>query len=341
MAQIVLGIGCSHTPQLHTPATQWEIRAGRDRRDGLPFWFRGRRLSYAELEAARRDEGLDRQLAMAIREERLRAAHDAIGTLAEWYAAADPDVTLIFGNDQGEIFLEDLKPAVTIMAAAEFENLPRTEEEAARLPPGIALSDAGHLPEAGAVRIPGHPELAGRLATWLTARGFDIAYSARQVRPDPARAQTSGMPHAYGFVYKQVMRDHPTPHVPVDINTFYPPNQPTAARCHALGREIGRCLQAWEEDARVCVIASGGLSHFVVDEAFDRDIMAAMARNDFEHLLGYGEDHYQGGSSEIKSWIAAGGAMSGAGLDGTIVDYRALYRTPGGTGSSAAFMAWR
>ena len=79
----------------------------------------------------------------------------------------------------------------------------------------------------------------------------------------------------------------------------------------------------------------------VVDEEFDRDIMQAMEKNDFEHLLTYHEGYYQAGSSEIKSWIAAGGAMRGFGLKGQVVDYQALYRTPAGTGSSAAFMAWQ
>ena len=340
MANIVLGIGCSHTPQLHTPAEQWDIRAQRDTGDGVPLWYRGERLRYAALEKERRAEGLVAQTDMETRTARLDAANSAIDELARVYAAAKPDITVIFGNDQGEIFLDDIKPAFTIMGAESFENLPRTDEQKKRLPPGIALADAGHLPEAASVSFPGHPRLARHLAEQAIDRGFDVAWSHRQVRPDPGRAHTSGMPHAYGFIYKQIMREHLTPHVPIDTNTFFPPNQPRADRCLAFGEVIGEALRAWDEDARVCVIASGGLSHFVVDEDFDRDIMAAMERNDFGHLLTYHDGWFQAGSSEIKSWIAAGGAMQGAGLEGRIVDYQALYRTAGGTGSSAAFMIW-
>jgi hypothetical protein len=238
------------------------------------------------------------------------------------------------------MFLDDLKPAFTILGAETFESMPRTDEQIERLPPGIALADAGHLPDEAAVRFPGHPELARHLALYATDKGFDVAWSYRQFRPDPARAQTSGMPHAYGFIYKQIMRDKPTPHVPVDSNTFFAPNQPRAPRCHAFGEVLGEAIRAWDGHARVCVVASGGLSHFVVDEEFDRDIMSAMENNDFRHLLNYDEGWFQAGSSEIKSWIAAGGAMQGAGLTGRIVGYQALYRTPGGTGSSAAFMVW-
>jgi hypothetical protein len=340
VAKIVLGIGCSHTPQLNTPAELWEVRAKRDTEDGLPLWYRGERLTYAEVEARRLPENLAAQTGMDTRQARLEASWRAIDELADAYASARPDVTIIFGNDQDEMFLDDVKPAFTILGAESFENMPRTEEQKERLPPGIALADAGHLPDESVVRFPGHPGLARHLAEYAIERHFDVAYSHRQIRPDPARAQTSGMPHSYGFIYKQVMRDNATPHVPVDSNTFFPPNQPRAPRCLAFGKIIGDAIRAWGEDARVCVIATGGLSHFVVDEEFDRDIMSAMAKNDFEHLLDYGESYYQAGSSEIKSWIVAGGAMQGAGLNGRIVDYCALYRTPGGTGSSAAFMIW-
>lgn len=341
MARIVLGIGCAHTPQLHTPAEQWEIRARRDMTDGVPLWYHGKRMTYAEVEATRQHEELGNQTAMQIREERLQKSFEAVDTLSRLYAEAKPDVTVIFGNDQGEMFLDDLKPAFTIMGAEFFENMPRTGEQIERLPPGIALSDTGHLPDEGAITVPGHPALAQHLVEYAIGSGFDVAYSKRQFRPDQSRAQTAGMPHAYGFVYKQIIRENVTPHVPVDTNTFFPPNQPTTARCLDFGRLIGKAIGDWKEDARVCVIASGGLSHFVVDEDFDRDIMAAMAKNDFEHLLTYDEGYYQAGSSEIKSWIIAGGAMVASDLSGEIVDYHPLYRTPAGTGSTTAFMAWK
>jgi len=341
MAKIVLGIGCAHTPQLHTPADQWEIRARRDTQDGVQMWYHGERMKYADVLAKRKHLRLEEQTAMEIREERLTKSFAAIEYLGDIYAAAKPDVTVIFGNDQAEMFLDDIKPAFTIMGCPEFENLPRTEEQISRLPPGIALADVGHLPDSDRLVIPGHPELAAYLASCAIRKGFDITWSNRQFHPDPASAQTSGMPHSYGFIYKQVFRENLTPHVPIDTNTFFPPNQPLAPRCYALGEVIGDAIRAWDEDLRVCVIASGGLSHFVVDEEFDKDIMQAMERNDFEHLLTYGEGYYQAGSSEIKSWLAAGGAMRGSNLHGHIVDYHALYRTPAGTGSSTAFMYWQ
>jgi hypothetical protein len=341
MAKIVLGIGCAHTPQLHTPADKWEIRAVRDTQDGVPLWYKGERLKYAELVEQRQAQNLALQTAMETRQERLTKSYAAIDRLSEIYAAAKPDVTVIFGNDQGEMFLDDIRPAFTIMGCPEFRNMPRTEDQIGRLPPGIHLADVGHLPDKETLVFPGHPELATHLTTAAVESGFDVSYSARQHQADPARAHLSGMAHAYGFIYKQIFRDNVTPHVPIDTNTFFPPNQPRAARCFAFGQSIGKAIRNWSQDLRVAVIATGGLSHFAVDEDFDRDIMEAMQTNDFKYLLGFHEGYYQAGSSEIKSWIAMGGALRKSNLQGHIVDYHALYRTPGGTGSSAAFMYWQ
>ena len=35
------------------------------------------------------------------------------------------------------------------------------------------------------------------------------------------------LPHAYGFLYHQIMGDRPPPSVPILMNTFYPPTQPS------------------------------------------------------------------------------------------------------------------
>ena len=294
MAEIVLGIGCTHTPQLHTPAELWDVRAKRDRADGVPFWYRGRRLRYAEVEEERRSEDIGAQTTPDVCEERLQKAHAAIERVAGILADAAPDAVLVFGNDQDEMFLDDVKPAFTIMGAPRFENMPRSPEQVERLPPGIALADTGHLPDQ-AVELPGHPDLAEHIAAGCSSAGFDVAYSRRQVRADAARAQTAGMPHAYGFVYKQLMRDRPIPNVPVDTNTLYPPNQPTAARCLAFGEAVGKPIRAGEVPRRVAVIASGGLSHIVVYEALDREKKTAMARIEIERVTEYYESYFQAG----------------------------------------------
>jgi hypothetical protein len=341
MAEIVLGIGCAHGPQLYTPPEEWEHLAQRDTRNAEPLWYKGERVKYAELLKERSEQNLGEQMDANICNERVANAHEAIDQVSEIFAEAQPDITIIFGNDQGEMFLDDVRPAFSIMGGEKFENMPRSADQIERLPPEIHIADAGHLPEKETQVFLGHPVLARYLVESAMSHHFDITYSHRQHRADPAHAHTSGMPHAYGFVYKQIFRNHPAPHVPIDINTFFPPNQPSASRCYALGRMIGKAVRVWDNDARVAIIASGGLSHPVVDEDFDRDIIAAMESGNLRYLLSYHEGYYQSGSSEIKSWIAMIGALRGSYLKGHLVDYEALYRTPAGTGSSAAFMHWQ
>ena len=89
------------------------------------------------------------------------------------------------------------------------------------------------------------------------------------------------------------------------------------------------------------VLTTGGLTHFVVDEAWDRMFLEAMRTRDAKTLRALPQNELMAGTSECKSWIAASAAMDRAGLSMTVVDYQKLYRTEGGTGSSCAFTRWQ
>ncbi len=62
------------------------------------------------------------------------------------------------------------------------------------------------------------------------------------------------------------------------------------------------------------------MSHFVIDEDFDRMIIDAIARRDGEALCAIYESCFQSGTSELKNWIAAAGALFGSELSGGLVD---------------------
>lgn len=339
MARIVLGMALAHTPQMHTPASQWQQRLQADHRNPA-LWFRGRAHDWAGLCAARAHEGLAAQSEPEERERRHARANAAVAVLAQAWRQARPDVAVIMGNDQHELFVEDVMPAFTIFWGKEVQNLPSREEQALRKPAGIHVAHHGHAPEQPLTH-PGAPELGRHLIEQAMADGFDIAQSQWLREADQRISFSTGMPHAYGFVYRNVMGDEVPPHVPVIINTFYAPNQPGAARCLALGRSIGRAIAAWKSDARVAIIGSGGLSHFVVDEAFDRDFLDALVRADHEALVRHPESWFQAGTSECKNWIATAGALEGAGLRAQVVDYVPCYRSEAGTGTGAGFVLWK
>jgi 3-O-methylgallate 3,4-dioxygenase len=136
------------------------------------------------------------------------------------------------------------------------------------------------------------------------------------------------------------MRDKVIPHVPVFVNTFYPPNQPPAHRCYAFGQALGHAIASWPEDINVAVIASGGMTHFVIDESFDRMVLEAMQEGDVATLAGLPEEMFQSGTSEIKNWITVAGIMAHAGLTMKLIDYVPCYRSEAGTGSAMGFAQW-
>jgi len=97
-------------------------------------------------------------------------------------------------------------------------------------------------------------------------------------------------------------------------------------------------VQTWESDARVAVIASGGLTHFVIDETLDREVLDAIAARNAAALSGIPRGKLRSGNSEILNWVTAAGALEE--LTATVVDYVPGYRTPAGTGTGMAFAYW-
>jgi hypothetical protein len=170
---------------------------------------------------------------------------------------------------------------------------------------------------------------------------FDVAISSKVPKADTELTWTDGMPHAFGFIYRNIMHDNVIPHVPIAINTFFGPNQPSAKRCLEFGKSIGRAIQAWDKDVTVGLMCSGGLSHFAIDEDLDREFLKALKEKDYDTLTGHEESWYQSGTSELKNWIALAGALSVVDdIDVSISDYHAFYRTEAGTGNGSGFVCW-
>lgn len=337
MAEIVLGMWTTHGPTLSTTPEQWLLRLPADRaRTNHPF--RGGTYGFDELVRLRADENLGEQATAQERTRRKAACDRAIETMADAYAKAAPDVAVIFGNDQNEMFLDDIMPALTIFDGPMVWNEPASADQAAKMAPGIHEAEAGHNPPTY-TEYPGHPKLAAHLIRAAIGEGFDVARSSRI--PDNPGHWNSGIGHAFGFVYRQIMRDRPPPHVPVIANTFFPPNQPSARRCFQFGQALGRAIRAWDSDAKVAVFGSGGMSHFVIDEAFDHRLIDAIQRRDGEVLCAIPESAFQSGTSELKNWIAAAGALFDTDLSGDLVDYQPCYRSEAGTGTANGFMYWR
>ena len=101
---------------------------------------------------------------------------------------------------------------------------------------------------------------------------------------------------------------------------------------------MAAAIGAFPEDARIGVIASGGLSHFTIDEALDQEVLRGCREADERLLASIPPAKLNSGSSEIRNWIVLAGAA--AGLRMQWQEYVPLYRTPAGTGCGMAFMEW-
>jgi hypothetical protein len=331
MAKIVLGMGSSHGPMLSTPPEEWGQRVVADKRN-KEHHYKGKTWTYEQLVEARKGEGLQKQIELPVWRERHTACRKALGELAKVFADVKPDVAVIVGNDQKEIFRDAYTPALTVFNGKTITNTMFSDERIAALPPGIAVAIPGHIPPEGAT-YPGAPDLAEHIIKSLTSDEFDVA-TLTQLPHDET-------PHAFGFIYRQVMLDQAVPSVPVILNTFYPPNQPSVRRCYEFGESLVQAIESWQSDARVALIASGGLTHFVIDEEVDRAIFDAMKSGSIEKVADLGEPIFQAGTSEVKNWVPVAGAMAHLGFKFHPVDYVPCYRSEAGTGNAMAFVYWR
>ncbi|MCC6438894.1 MAG: protocatechuate 3,4-dioxygenase, partial [Acidimicrobiales bacterium] len=301
MAQLVAALATSHTPLLVTDADLWPMMAERDRTNPMLYDNRGAHRTYDELAA----EAGDRHAAVLTAErfgEHHRSLHAALDRLAADLAAAAPDLVVIVGDDQHELFDDTNQPAIAIgwgdtLHTGRSASPPSPLNDQIRV--GYAM-DRAHP-------FPGDPAAATALIGSLLRRGFDVASVASPASADGCEPDGGGYGHAYGFVIRRLFGGRAIPVVPVLLNTFYPPNQPSAARCHDLGRALADAIAELPGTARVAVIASGGLSHFVVDEDLDAIVVDALRRGDGAPLRELPAHLLEAGSSEIRNWITVAG----------------------------------
>lgn len=252
----VVGFATSHGPTLSLPPDQWESRAGVDRKN-KQLMFRGTVYDYEALLKVRESAFID-DMRLESMTEKSRRCGAALETLRVRFTATQVSQAIIIGNDHKESFSDECFGAFTVYAGGSMMQVPASPEDVAKMQPGSDAAREGHTPPQP-VSHRGVPALADALIANLTENNFDLA---RSTMLPPGRFGNRNIPHAYGFVYRQVMGDQVVPNVPVFVNTFYPPNRPSAARCVAFGQQIGRFLKSAELPGRTAVIASGGLSHF-------------------------------------------------------------------------------
>jgi 3-O-methylgallate 3,4-dioxygenase len=346
MARIVGVFNTAHTPFCFMPPENWNaVRATRPIRADVPM---------DDLESSK---------------DKSQRIAKAFATLKQKLAEANPDVIVIFGDDQMECFDFRNFPAFAIYVGEEFEGALSSPEALAHDAfdsVGMSRENAPDLaanappqpdgPSRG--RIQGHPALATAILTGVMKRGFDPAFSMDMPKPE------EGVGHAF-MRPAETLTDLKTPIVPILMNCYYAP-QPTGKRAYEFGKAVRQAIEEYPEDMRVAIIGSGGLWHTpgaknaYLDETFDRASLALMEKGDIRGMAEYFDNYRipegdtsqqltgrgpastgmpaftgpQGGTRETCNWIAASAAMDGK--PGVLVDYVPVYASPIGT----AFAYW-
>ena len=328
MARIVAAFGTSHSPALNSPAEDF---AGHARRDELylnHLDLEGNRVSYPEL-LRKASKSLAEEISVEKITARVAACERHLKRLTASIAEARLDALIVVGDDQREQYFEQNMPAFLVYCGESIVN------SVLDLPAGAPeywkrARSLYHEPD-GPKEYPVAAELGFFLVKNLVENEFDISCGTSLPRP-------RGEGHAFGFVHRCLLAGNAVPIVPLVVNTYYPPNQPTPRRCFRLGLSLRNSIESWQEDARVGILASGGLSHFTIDEALDRRVLAACRTRDGEALASIPAARLNSGNSEIRNWIVAAGAAGR--LETRWQEYEPLYRTPAGTGCGMAFAAW-
>lgn len=315
MAKIVLAVGSSHGPSIQMDPETWPRLGAKDTRDP--------RFDYdALLKAAK--PGLESEITPDVQRARHGASHAALRKLSQMIADAALDAVVVVSNAHN-LKSQLVRPVFGVLRSAE---LPVQSREKTYVIPGEGDRKP---PESIEIR-PGAPDLANQLLENLIGGGFDVACIDRL-------AEGTTLDDAFAFTYGWLLGDAPTPLVPFYLSRDLP-NQPSPTRCIALGKALRRAIDAWPEDKRIGLVASGGLSHQIIDEELDRGVIDALQSGDEGTMAALSPERLNGspGTPEILNWITVAAAMAPVTMK--LVDYIPAYRSLAGTGHGLTFGYW-
>lgn len=248
----------------------------------------------------------------------------------------NPDVVLVWGDDQYENFREEVIPSFCILAYDDTTVDPFGVLEKLRIP------NAWDLPDGQTFTMKGSQPFAKALASAVINDGIDVAYSYEQ-RPG------INFPHAFANTqifldYDNVGREFPYPIVPLAVNCYgehviarrggiarfsdiqagenLDPPGPTPYRCFQFGQAVARAVQVTEK--RVALVASASWSHaFLNDKDWhlrpateaDQELYDALVRADYDTWKKVTTaEVIEAGQHEMLNWFCLLGAMSELGM---------------------------
>jgi hypothetical protein len=251
---------------------------------------------------------------------------DARAALEEF----QPDVLLVWGDDQYENFREDIVPPYALLAYDDVETRPWEK---------FPWPNVWDEPKDQAHVVKGRPDVARWLAERLLDDGFDVSYAYKPLHHH-------GLAHA--FMNTQLFLDYervgfPWPMICMPINCYgrrvisakgfynpfgsevpFDPPSPTPRRLMDVGGAVARLLL--ESPWRVALIASSSWSHAFLndktwrltpDTAADRSHYDALVAGDFDRWEATTTTEIEdAGQQELLNWFALAGAARELGVGG-------------------------
>mgnify|MGYP002633091001 CR=1 FL=1 len=327
MARLTAAFASSHSVMLAAQLEDWltKFRVSDLR---MPYFDdEGQKISFDDV-LARAPAGMAEQITKEAITQRFNDVQQAMESMKGQVQSAALDVLIIVGDDQYEMFKDEHMPSLGVYYGDTIRNAVKQELPAEEW---YKRAQMRRLEDETEAQYPCNSKLAIYLIENLIEQEFDVA-AVSATPPD----LTEG--HAYSFVHRWYLKGAVIPIVPIFLNTYNWPNPPTPKRCVKFGKALRQLIASYPEDLKVGLMASGGLSHFVVEEKMDRDIMSALRRKDIEFLGNLDARKLKAGSSEIRNWIVVASASTD--LDVTWESYTPGYRTLAGTGTGLGFARW-
>ena len=210
----------------------------------------------------------------------------------KWLADLKPDVMIVIYNDHANGFTFKYTPTFAIGCADEFAP---ADEGAGRR----------HVPN-----VQGHSRLAWHITESLVHDEFDMTIMNEMDVDHGLTVPLSlvcGQPEAWPFKV-----------IPICVNVIQYP-QPTAARCYALGKAIRRAVASFDENLKVVIAGTGGMSHQIhgtrsglINQEFDNYFLDKLTTSPFElTTIPHSEYVREVGAegSEIIMWLTMRGAL--------------------------------
>ena len=215
----------------------------------------------------------------------------------QWMKDNKPDVIFLVYNDHATAFSLDIIPTFAIGTAAQFQP-----------------ADEGWGPRPVPV-VKGHPDLAAHIAHSVIQQDFDLTIVNKMDVDHGLTVPLSlmcGQPPADKFEW-------PCPVIPFAVNVVQYP-VPSGQRCFNLGKAIRKAIETYDEDIKVHIWGTGGMSHQLqgaraglinkeFDSAFlDKLINDPQGAADISHIDYVREAGSEG--IELVMWLIARGAMN-------------------------------